>query len=91
VVASAAIVFAISIDDFVISYFLSNGANTTTVPMIIYASTRATPLPSTNGIATVIMLITLLSVVAGVLVYRFFTRGEHDRASAIDDVAGFGI
>jgi len=91
VVASAAIVFAISIDDFVISYFLSNGANTTTVPMIIYAATRATPLPSTNGIATVIMLITLLSVVAGVLVYRFFTRGEHGRNSAIDDVAGFGI
>ena len=91
VVASAAIVFAISIDDFVISYFLSNGANTTTVPMIIYAATRATPLPSTNGIATVIMLITLLSVVAGVLVYRFFTRGESGRGSAVDDVAGLGI
>jgi spermidine/putrescine transport system permease protein len=91
VVASAAIVFAISIDDFVISQWLSNGANSTTVPMIIYDSTRATPLPSTDGIATVIMVITLLSVVAGVAVYRFFTRGEHGRGSAIDDVAGFGI
>jgi hypothetical protein len=37
------------------------------------------------------MVITLLSVVAGVLVYRFFTRGEHAQGSAIDDVAGFGI
>jgi spermidine/putrescine transport system permease protein len=91
VVASAAIVFAISIDDFVISQWLSSGANSTTVPMIIYDATRATPLPSTDGIATVIMLITLLSVVAGVMVYRFFTRGEHARGSAIDDVAGFGI
>jgi spermidine/putrescine transport system permease protein len=91
VVASAAIVFAISIDDFVISQWLSNGANTTTVPMLIYAATRATPEPSTDGIAAVIMVITLLSVVAGVLVYRFFTRGEHARGSAIDDVAGFGI
>jgi spermidine/putrescine transport system permease protein len=91
VVASAAIVFAISIDDFVISQWLSNGANSTTVPMIIYDATRATPLPSTDGIATVIMFITLLSVVAGVMVYRFFTRGEHARGSAIDDVAGFGI
>ena len=79
IVASAAIVFAISIDDFVISQWLSSGANSTTVPVQIYAATRATPLPSTDGIATVIMVITLLSVVAGVLVYRFFTRGESAR------------
>jgi spermidine/putrescine transport system permease protein len=91
IVASAAIVFAISIDDFVISQWLSSGANSTTVPVQIYAATRATPEPSTDGIATVIMLITLLSVVAGVLVYRFFTRGESRRGSAVDDVAGFGI
>jgi spermidine/putrescine transport system permease protein len=91
IVASAAIVFAISIDDFVISQWLSNGANTSTVPMLIYDATRSTPLPSTDGIATVIMFITLISVVAGVLVYRVFTRGEGGRQSAIDDVAGFGI
>ncbi len=91
IVASAAIVFAISIDDFVISQWLSNGANTSTVPMLIYDATRSTPLPSTDGIATVIMFITLISVVAGVLVYRVFTRGEGGRKSAIDDVAGFGI
>ena len=91
IVASAAIVFAISIDDFVISQWLSSGANSTTVPVAIYAATRATPQPSTDGIATVIMLITLLSVVAGVLVYRFFTRGESRRGSAVDDVAGLGI
>src|SRR4029079_17927116 len=75
IVASAAIVFAISIDDFVISQWLSTGANSTAVRMEIYDATRATPQPSTDGIATVIMVITLLSVVAGVLVYRFFTRG----------------
>jgi len=59
--------------------------------MEIYAATRATPFPSTDGIATVIMIITLISVVAGVLVYRVFTRGETGRGSAVDDVAGFGI
>src|ERR687885_456413 len=91
IVASAAIVFAISIDDFVISQWLSSGANSTTVPVQIYAATRATPEPSTDGIATVIMVITLLSVVAGVLVYRFFTCGESGRGSAVDDVAGLGI
>jgi spermidine/putrescine transport system permease protein len=91
ILSSLMIVFAISIDDFVISQWLSNGANSTTVPMEIYDATRATPEPSTDGIATVIMVITLLSVVAGVLVYRFFTRGESGRGSAVDDVAGFGI
>jgi spermidine/putrescine transport system permease protein len=91
IVASAAIVFAISIDDFVISQWLSNGANSTTVPMLIYDATRATPLPSTDGLATVIMLITLVTVVAGVAVFRLFTRGEGGRGSAVDDVAGFGM
>ncbi|HET7380388.1 MAG TPA: hypothetical protein VFJ24_10135, partial [Gaiellales bacterium] len=91
IVASGAIVFAISIDDFVISQWLAGPANSTTVPMLIYAATRATPFPSTDGIATVIMIITLFSVVAGVMVYRVFTRGEAGRGSAVDDVAGFGI
>ena len=88
IVASAAIVFAISIDDFVISQWLSNGADTTTVPMAIYSATRAAPLPSTNAIATVMVLITLASVVAGFLVWRVFTRGERGAGqSAIGDFA----
>jgi spermidine/putrescine transport system permease protein len=88
IVASAAIVFAISIDDFVISQWLSNGADTTTVPMTIYNATRAAPLPSTNAIASIMVLITLASVVAGFLVWRVFTRGERGAGkSAIRDFA----
>ena len=63
IIASAAIVFAISIDDFVISYWLSAGASTDTVPIAIYAATRAAPLPSTNAIATVMLFVTLAAVV----------------------------
>src|ERR1700745_2946898 len=37
IVASAAVVFAISADDFVISQWLSSGAPTDTVPIQIYA------------------------------------------------------
>ena len=59
IVASAAIVFAISIDDFVISQWLSNGPSTTTVPMEIYDATRAAPTPATNAIATVMVIVTL--------------------------------
>ena len=80
IVASAAIVFAISIDDFVISQWLSNGANTTTVPMMIYDATRATPLPSTDGIATVIMVDhAARGGGSACWCYRFFTRGERAR------------
>ena len=57
-------------------------------PMAIYSATRAAPLPSTNAIATVMVLITLASVVAGFLVWRVFTRGERGAGqSAIGDFA----
>jgi spermidine/putrescine transport system permease protein len=89
IVASAAIVFAISIDDFVISQWLSSGAETSTVPMEVYNATRAAPLPATNAIATVMVVITLASVVAGFLVYRAFTRHERGGTrSALGGVAG---
>ena len=76
IVASAAVVFAISIDDFVISQWLSSGGDTDTVPILIYSATRAAPLQSTNAIATVMMLLTLASITLGFLVWRAFTRGE---------------
>jgi spermidine/putrescine transport system permease protein len=92
IVAGAAITFAISIDDFVISYWLSNGGGTTTVPMAIYAATRAAPLPSTNAIATVLALITLGSVLLGYAGYRVFTRGEREAGKGmVGDMAAFDI
>jgi spermidine/putrescine transport system permease protein len=92
IVAGAAITFAISIDDFVISYWLSSGGSTTTVPMAIYAATRAAPLPSTNAIATILSLITLASVVVGYMGYRIFTRGEREAGQGlVGDMATFDI
>jgi len=92
IVAGAAICFAISIDDFVISYWLSSGGNTTTVPMAIYAATRAAPLPSTNAIATILSLITLASVILGYVGYRVFTRGERQAGQGmVGDMAAFDI
>ena len=57
VLASAVIVFATSIDDFVVSSFLSNGAGSETVPVKLYGSirgarrrrsTRSRPAPSSR-------------------------------------------
>ena len=88
IIASAAVVFAISLDDFVISQWLSKGGETDTVPIQIYAATRAAPLPSTNAIATVMMVLTLVSVTAGYLVWRAFTRGERRTGTKAADEVG---
>src|SRR5918999_485896 len=86
IVASAAVVFAISLDDFVISQWLSSGGPTDTVPIHIYGATRAGPLPSTNAIATIMMVFTLLSLVLAFVAWRFFTREER-RARRSQDLA----
>ena len=57
--ASAAIVFALSIDDFVVTQYLSSDASTTTVSMLLYASARGAPTPALNALATVALVITL--------------------------------
>lgn len=92
IVSSAAIVFAISIDDFVISFYLSCGAGCDTVPIQIYSATRAAPQPNTNAIATIMMIATLAAVVAGFLIYKMFTRGEGNQGTGMaGDLAAFDI
>jgi spermidine/putrescine transport system permease protein len=91
IIASAAVVFAISLDDFVISQWLSSGGGTDTVPIVIYGATRAAPLPSTNAIATVMMVFTLLSLVFAFLAWRVFTREERRGQKAVPDVAVFEL
>ena len=92
IVAGAAITFAISIDDFVISQWLSSGGGTVTVPMLIYDATRAAPLPSINAIATIMVLVTLLTVLVGFVAYRYFTRGERAAGGGmVGDMAAFDI
>jgi spermidine/putrescine transport system permease protein len=91
IIASAAVVFAISLDDFVISQWLSSGGGTDTVPIVIYGATRAAPLPSTNAIATIMMVSTLLSLVFAFLAWRVFSREERRGREAVRDVAVFDI
>ena len=54
--------FAISIDDFVVTQYLSSDASTTTVSMLLYSSARGAPTPALNAIATVNLVITLLTL-----------------------------
>lgn len=80
--ASLMIVFATSVDDFVISSFLSTGASTETVPIKIYSSARAAATPNVNALATVMLVITLAAVGVASLAMRFFRkRGADGEAS----------
>lgn len=87
IAASLLIVFALSIDDFVVSQYLASGADTTTVPMRIYAQARAAPTPALNALATIMLAVTLLALLLAYLVFRFSTRGEKG-GSAIGQLAG---
>jgi spermidine/putrescine transport system permease protein len=72
ILASAAIVFALSIDDFVITQYLAAGADTNTVSMLLYSTARGAPTPALNALATITLVITLLTIGLAYLVYRRF-------------------
>jgi spermidine/putrescine transport system permease protein len=76
--ASLMVVFATSIDDFVISSFLSTGVSSETVPIKIYASARAAATPAVNALATVMLVVTLVAVSLVALAMRLFRRGGAD-------------
>ena len=86
IIASAAVVFALSIDDFVVTQYLSSDAGTTTVPMLLYATARGAPTPALNAIATVTLLITLATLALAFFVYRRFAGGGDAAVAAALEV-----
>lgn len=91
-VASFAIVFALSIDDFVISQFLVGGADSVTIPVRLYSGARLAPPPSLNALATVLMAITIGAVVVAGVGFKYLGKrfgGGGD--SALETVGRFEI
>ena len=72
--ASAAIVFALALDDFVIVNQLSRDASTQTVSMSIYGAARTEPRPSANAIGSLMLVASTLAIVIAVVVYRRMER-----------------
>ncbi len=93
ILSSLMIVFAISIDDFVISQWLSCGAACDTIPIRIYSATRAAPLPSVNALAAIMVFFTLGALGVAYLIFRFLTRGERPKGgrSMVGDMGAFEI
>jgi len=89
VFASFVVVFALSIDDFVVTDYMSSGSATQTVPIKIYSSVRGTATPALNALATVMVVATLLSLSLAYVVYRWSARSQPATSrSALDEIAG---
>jgi spermidine/putrescine transport system permease protein len=88
ILASAVLVFADVIDDFVIVRYLSGSAATEPVSVKIYNTARAAPTPALNAVATLLLVASLLAVTLGYLAYRWLTRGEDKDSGGIDVFAG---
>ncbi len=85
--ASAVLVFADVIDDFVIVRYLSADAASEPMSVKIYNSARSSPTPALNALATIMLASSLLAVGLGALVYRRLTRGERRGQSAVEELA----
>ncbi len=68
IVAAAMLSFALSLDDFIITYFVSG--STVTYPLYVNAATKAAVPPQINVLATAILLISLALLAAGTLYRR---------------------
>lgn len=87
----AMVAVAISLDDFVITQFLVGEAETQTIPVRIYSGARAGPTPSTNAIATVLLLGTVVVVTIAGVMLRVARKREQRGGSAVEDLARLEI
>ena len=74
--------FTLSLDDVVLSAFLS-GPGATTMPLVIFSRARLGLNPSVNAVATLIVLVVAIGVlVASYLIARAERQRQQDMAAA---------
>jgi spermidine/putrescine transport system permease protein len=91
ILASMLIVFALSIDDFVVTQYMSSNAATTTIPMFLYANARGgTTTPALNALASILVVTTLLGVGLAYLLYTVLIRqgAAVGETSALRELSG---
>ncbi len=77
--ASAVLVFASVIDDFIIVRYLSLDASTEPMSVAIYNTARASPTPALNALASIMVVVSFVAAVVGILTYRWLTKGERGK------------
>ncbi len=89
--ASAVLVFASTVDDFVIVEQLSSTANTQPMSVLIYSNVHGgLNGPALNALATIMLVVSLLAALIGFAGYRWMSRGERTKggAEALTSIAG---
>jgi spermidine/putrescine transport system permease protein len=93
ILASMLIVFALSIDDFVVTQYMSSDASTTTIPMFLYSNARGgTSTPALNALATILVATTLVGIAVAYLLYMVLGKRTSNTArsgvSALRELSG---
>jgi spermidine/putrescine transport system permease protein len=92
ILASMLIVFALSIDDFVVTQYMSSNAATTTIPMYLYSNARGgTSTPALNALATILVATTLIGISVAYLIYTTLGRRtsmQESNVSALRELSG---
>lgn len=92
ILASMLIVFALSIDDFVVTQYMSSDASTTTIPMYLYANARGgSTTPALNALATILVFTTLIGIAVAFAVYSLLGRRAGTttgRVTALRELSG---
>jgi spermidine/putrescine transport system permease protein len=84
ILASFAIVFADTVDDFVTVTYLAGPANSQPLSTFIYVTARASATPAVNAAATLMLVSTTLVITLGYLAFKRLTRDQQ-----LADVAAF--
>jgi spermidine/putrescine transport system permease protein len=82
ILASVALVFADSVDDFVTVAALSGPASSETLAIKIYSAARSSPTPEVNAAATMMLVTTLLVIGGGLIFYKRVNRGQETAGAA---------
>jgi spermidine/putrescine transport system permease protein/putrescine transport system permease protein len=75
IVAAGLLVFALSFDDFVLSFF-TTGEDAQPLPVRIWSMIRFGVSPTINAVGTLMMVVSISAVALAVLVPRLFGRRE---------------
>ena len=80
VIAGAMLAFTLSLDDFIISFFVS-GPRSQTLPLLIYASLRRGINPEIHALSTIIVTVTLLGILGAALYNNSLER--HTKSAVV--------
>jgi spermidine/putrescine transport system permease protein len=86
ILASAIVAFAVSIDDFVITQYMSSTSSTQSVPMLIYTATRGGATPALNAMATIMAVTTIVIAAVGFALYRLVARREQIPGTDVEEI-----